>query len=60
MFFEFTRGSSLRMIDEFRHAFDLDERFESALRNTAMAWRQAVDRRLPREAGVIGFRHLLD
>jgi MarR family transcriptional regulator, transcriptional regulator for hemolysin len=46
MFFEFTRGDSLRTIDESRHAFDLDERFENALRNTAMAWRQAVDRRL--------------
>jgi MarR family transcriptional regulator for hemolysin len=46
MFFEFTRGNSLRMIDESRHAFDLDERFENALCNTAMAWRQAVDRRL--------------
>jgi MarR family transcriptional regulator for hemolysin len=48
MFFEFTRGNSLRVIDESRLAFDLDERFENALRNTAMAWRQAVDRRLRR------------
>jgi MarR family transcriptional regulator, transcriptional regulator for hemolysin len=48
MFFEFTRGNSLRTIDEPRHAFDLDERFENALRNTAAAWRQAVDRRLRR------------
>jgi MarR family transcriptional regulator for hemolysin len=48
MFFEFTRGNSLREIDEPRLAFDLDERFENALRNTAMAWRQAVDRRLRR------------
>ena len=48
MFFEFTRGTALRMIDESRHAFDLDERFENALRNTATAWRQAVDRRLRR------------
>jgi len=36
------------MIDESRNAFDLDERFENALRNTATAWRQAVDRRLRR------------
>lgn len=36
------------MIDEPRVAFDLDERFENALRNTATAWRQAVDRRLRR------------
>jgi MarR family transcriptional regulator for hemolysin len=48
MFFEFTRGNPLRMIDESRNAFDLDERFENALRNTATAWRQAVDRRLRR------------
>jgi MarR family transcriptional regulator, transcriptional regulator for hemolysin len=48
MFFEFSRADSLRMIDESRVAFDLDERFENALRNTAMAWRQAVDRRLRR------------
>ena len=48
MFFEFTRGTALRMIDESRLAFDLDERFENALRNTATAWRQAVDRRLRR------------
>jgi MarR family transcriptional regulator, transcriptional regulator for hemolysin len=48
MFFEFTRENSLRMIDEPRIAFDLDERFENALRNTAMAWRQAIDRRLRR------------
>jgi MarR family transcriptional regulator for hemolysin len=48
MFFEFTRGNSLRVIDESRQAFDLDERFEKALRSTAMAWRQAVDRRLRR------------
>jgi MarR family transcriptional regulator, transcriptional regulator for hemolysin len=44
MFFEFTRGNSLRMIDECRLAFDLDERFENALRNTATALRQTVDR----------------
>ena len=48
MFFEFTRGNSVRVIDESRVAFDLDERFENALRNAAMAWRQAVDRRLRR------------
>ncbi|HXC09241.1 MAG TPA: MarR family transcriptional regulator [Steroidobacteraceae bacterium] len=48
MFFEFTRGNSFRVIDESGLAFDLDERFENALRNTAMAWRQAVDRRLRR------------
>jgi len=48
MFFEFTRGISGRMIDESRVAFDLDERFENALRKTATAWRQAVDRRLRR------------
>src|ERR1700722_1178969 len=48
MFFEFTRENSVRVIDESRLAFDLDERFESALRNTATAWRQAVDRRLRR------------
>jgi DNA-binding MarR family transcriptional regulator len=48
MFFEFARGNALRMIDESRRAFDLDERFDNALRNTAMAWRQAVDRRLRR------------
>jgi MarR family transcriptional regulator, transcriptional regulator for hemolysin len=46
MFFEFTGGNSLRRIDESRLAIDLDERFENALRNTAMAWRRAVDRRL--------------
>jgi MarR family transcriptional regulator, transcriptional regulator for hemolysin len=51
MLFEFTRRNSLRMIDESRRAFDLDERFENALRNTAMAWRQAVDHRL-RHLGV--------
>ena len=36
------------MNDESHHALDLDERFEIALRNTATAWRQAVDRRLRR------------
>jgi MarR family transcriptional regulator for hemolysin len=46
MFFEFSRGNSLHVVEESRLAFDLDERFENALRNTAMAWRQAVDRRL--------------
>lgn len=44
MLFEFTRGT----FEESRQAFDLDERFENALRNTAIAWRQAVDRRLRR------------
>jgi MarR family transcriptional regulator for hemolysin len=48
MFIEFSRASSLRMIDESRHALAVDERFENALRNTAMAWRQALDRRLRR------------
>jgi MarR family transcriptional regulator, transcriptional regulator for hemolysin len=48
MFFEFSRGKFFRMIDESCNALDLDERFENALRNTAMAWRQAVDRRLRR------------
>jgi MarR family transcriptional regulator for hemolysin len=48
MFFEFTGGNSLRMVDESRPAFDIDERFENALRNTAMAWRQVLDRRLRR------------
>jgi MarR family transcriptional regulator, transcriptional regulator for hemolysin len=48
MFFEFTRGNSLRTIEGYRQAIDLDERFENALRNTAMVWRQAVDRRLRR------------
>ena len=49
MFFEFTRGNSLRMMNESRLAFDVDERFENALRNTAMSWRQVVDRRLRRQ-----------
>jgi len=40
--------SSLRLIHESRLALDLDERFECALRNTAVAWRQAVDRRFRR------------
>jgi MarR family transcriptional regulator, transcriptional regulator for hemolysin len=48
MFFEFSRGNSLRMIEESRQACALDERFENALRNAAMLWRQAVDRRLRR------------
>ena len=48
MFFEFTRGNSLRTLDESRPSFDLDERFENALRNTASVWRQAVDCRLRR------------
>jgi MarR family transcriptional regulator, transcriptional regulator for hemolysin len=36
----------LHLLGDFRRY--VDERFESALRNTAMAWRQAVDRRLRR------------
>ena len=36
------------MIDESCLAFDLEERFENALRKTATAWRQAVDHRLRR------------
>jgi MarR family transcriptional regulator, transcriptional regulator for hemolysin len=48
MFFEFTRANSPRKIEEFCQPFDLDERFETALRNTALVWRQAVDRRLRR------------
>jgi MarR family transcriptional regulator for hemolysin len=48
MFFEFNGGNTFRVLDVTRHAFDLDERFENALRNAAMAWRHAVDRRLGR------------
>jgi MarR family transcriptional regulator for hemolysin len=48
MFFEFTRENSLRVIDQPSYAFDLHERFENALRNTATAWRHAVERRLRR------------
>jgi MarR family transcriptional regulator for hemolysin len=48
MFFEFTREHFVRRIDESRHALNLDERFENALRNIATAWRQAVDRRFRR------------
>jgi MarR family transcriptional regulator, transcriptional regulator for hemolysin len=48
MFFEFTRGNQLRAIDSSRHVPDLEERFDSALRNTAKGWRQAVDRHLTR------------
>ena len=44
MFFELFRGNVLRMKPS--QASDLEERFENALRNAAMAWRQAVDRRL--------------
>jgi len=36
------------MIDESRLGLDLDERFEKALRKTAIVWRQAVDHRLRR------------
>jgi MarR family transcriptional regulator, transcriptional regulator for hemolysin len=48
MYFEFARSNSLRMTAELPHASDLYERFECALRNTAMTWRQAVERRLRR------------
>jgi MarR family transcriptional regulator, transcriptional regulator for hemolysin len=48
MFFEFTHGSPVLANDESAKAFDLDERFENALRTTATAWLQAVDRRLRR------------
>jgi MarR family transcriptional regulator for hemolysin len=48
MFFEFAREDSVRIVDESPHAFDLDERFEKALRNAAMAWQQSVDRHLRR------------
>src|ERR1700722_2565818 len=48
MFFELSRGNLSRLSEESRQEFDLDERFESALRNTAMVCRQAVDRRLRR------------
>ena len=48
MYFEFDGRDTFRVIDESRRAFDLDERFENALRNAAMAWRHAVDRRLRR------------
>jgi MarR family transcriptional regulator, transcriptional regulator for hemolysin len=48
MFFEFARNNVLRMSGESSHASELDERFEIALRNTATAWRQAVDCRLRR------------
>jgi hypothetical protein len=48
MFFEFSDGDSLRMIDESRRAPAVDERFENALGNTRMALRHAVDRRLRR------------
>jgi MarR family transcriptional regulator for hemolysin len=48
MFFEFARESPLRTNDESGKPFDLNERFENALRNTATAWLKAVDRRLRR------------
>jgi MarR family transcriptional regulator for hemolysin len=48
MYFEFARDNSLRMTAELPHASGLHERFECALRNTAMTWRQAVERRLRR------------
>jgi len=46
MFFEFYRGNVSRVKPS--QASDLDERFENALRNAAMAWRHALDRRLRR------------
>jgi MarR family transcriptional regulator for hemolysin len=48
MFFEFGRDNFHRMSGASSHGADLDERFESALLNTAMALRQAVERRLRR------------
>jgi len=48
MYFEFARDNSVRMTAESPSACDLHERFECALRNTAMTWRQAVERRLRR------------
>jgi MarR family transcriptional regulator for hemolysin len=48
MYFEFARDNSLRMTAKPHHASDLHERFERALRNTAMTWQQAVERRLRR------------
>jgi MarR family transcriptional regulator, transcriptional regulator for hemolysin len=51
MIFEFARDNFLRLTGESCDASDIDERFETALRNTAMAWRHAVDRRL-RRSGV--------
>ena len=48
MYFEFARDNSLRMTAEPPQASDLHERFECALRNSAMTWRQAVERRLRR------------
>jgi MarR family transcriptional regulator for hemolysin len=48
MFFEFARDNSLRMTGESSDVSALHERFESALRNAAMTWRQAVERRLRR------------
>jgi MarR family transcriptional regulator for hemolysin len=48
MYFEIARDNFLRMTAESCPASDLYERFESALRNTATIWRQAVERRLRR------------
>jgi MarR family transcriptional regulator, transcriptional regulator for hemolysin len=48
MYFEFASDNSLRMTAEPPHASDLHKRFECALRNTAMTWRRAVERRLRR------------
>jgi hypothetical protein len=48
MFFEFARNNVFRTTGEPSHASDLHEQFESALRNTAMTWGQAFDRRFRR------------
>jgi MarR family transcriptional regulator, transcriptional regulator for hemolysin len=48
MFFEFAQANLHRTIGVSSQVSDLDERFETALRIAAMAWRQAVDRRLRR------------
>jgi hypothetical protein len=48
MYFEFARENSPRMTAQLPRASDLHELFECALRNTAMIWRQAVERRLRR------------
>jgi DNA-binding MarR family transcriptional regulator len=48
MFFEFARENVDPMTGGSNLVSDLDERFENALRSTATAWRQAVERRLRR------------
>jgi MarR family transcriptional regulator, transcriptional regulator for hemolysin len=48
MYFEFARDNFLRMTGEPHHGSGLHERFERALRNAAMTWRQAIERRLRR------------